>query len=127
LKIGTGVPNKTKYVILEVWNRNRLTGHDLIGAIKIPFIDIYEDKYIAPQWGHLYGPPMCAVDEAPINYATKMQVYGQEIGSHYRGRLLFKVVGKKYVHSTNGANKLQFKFPVKPIPVVPLKTYTLRV
>lgn len=125
LKIGTGVPNKTKYIILEVWNRNRLSGDDLVGALKIPFIDVMEDGYLNPRWGHLYGPPMCAVDEPPVNYATKMQVYGADLGSHYRGRLLFKVIGKKYVHGTNGTNKLQFKFPFKPTPVVPLKTYTL--
>jgi len=67
--------------------------------LKIPFIDICEDKDPAPKWGHLYGPPMCAVDEEPSNYATKMQLYGDELGSHYRGRLLYKVIGKKYVKS----------------------------
>jgi hypothetical protein len=45
---------------------------------------------------------MCAVDVDPVNYATKMQIYGQDLGSHYRGRILFKVLGKKYVHGTNG-------------------------
>jgi hypothetical protein len=44
---------------------------------------------------------MCAKDEAPANYATKMQIYGEDLGSHYRGRLLYKVIGKKYVHSKN--------------------------
>jgi len=84
-------------LILEVWNYNYLSSNDLIGVIQIPFIDICEDKYINPQWGHLYGPPMCAKDQEPTNYASKMQIYGQSIGSHYRGRILFKVIGKKYV------------------------------
>ena len=45
---------------------------------------------------------MCAVDQEPTCYASKMALYGEEIGSHYRGRLLFKVVGKKYIRSENG-------------------------
>ncbi len=61
-----------------------------------------EDKFINPQWAHLYGPPLSAVDQEPANYVTKMQIYGQDLGSHYRGRVLFKVIGKKYVHSKNG-------------------------
>ena len=77
MKIGTGVPNKTKYLILEVWNHNYIGSDDLIGAISIPFIDICEDKFPNAQWGHLYGPPMCAKDKSPQNYASKMQIYGQ--------------------------------------------------
>jgi hypothetical protein len=88
--------------MIEVWNYNILSGDDLIGVLKVPFIDICEDENPTPRWGHLYGPPMCAKDEPPVNYATKMQIYGEELGSHYRGRLLYKVVGKKYVHSRNG-------------------------
>ena len=63
LKIGAGVPNKTKYILLEVWNRNRLGKNDLIGVIKVPFIDVQEDRYLQPWWGHLYGPPMSAIDK----------------------------------------------------------------
>ena len=83
-----------------MWNYNLFSKDDLLGVIKVPFIDVVEEKYLEPRWGHLYGPPMCAVDEAPRNYATKMQLYGEEIGSHYRGRIMFRVIGKKYVHST---------------------------
>lgn len=128
LLIGTGVPNKTKYLILEVWNHNYFPKkHDLIGTIKIPFIDICENKYNSPRWCHIYGPPMCAVDEPPNNYASKMQLYGEDLGSHYRGRLLFKVIGKKYIRSSNGMTEIKFTFPYKPTPVVALKTYTLSV
>jgi len=45
LKIGTGVPTKSKYVTLEVRNRNRLLGDDLIGVIKIPFSDLCDQYY----------------------------------------------------------------------------------
>lgn len=128
LKIGLGVPNKSKYLYLEVWNHNYFPKkHELIGVIKIPFIDIYENKFNTPRWGHMYGPPLCAKDEPPNNYASKMELYGEELGSHYRGRILFKVVGKKYVHSQNGMSEIKFKFPYKPTPVVALKTYTLSV
>ena len=30
-----------------------------------------------------------------------MQIYGQEMGSHYRGRLLFKITGKKDLTNKN--------------------------
>lgn len=127
LKLGTGVPNKSKYLILEVWNNNWPAKDDLIGTIKIPFIDICENKYNTPRWAHIYGPPMCAKDVEPSNYASKMQIYGEELGSHYRGRLLFKVQGKKYVRSNSGMSEIKFAFPYKPTPVVALKTYTLSV
>ena len=44
---------------------------------------------------------MAGKDVEPYNYATKMQVYGDKIGSHYRGRLLFKITGKKDVFTKN--------------------------
>ena len=56
-----------------------------------------------------------------------MELYGEELGSHYRGRLLFKILGKKYVRSTTATTEIKFKFPYKPTPVVALKTYTLNV
>ena len=77
LKLGTGVPNKSKYLILEIWNNNWPSKDDLIGTIKIPFIDICENKYNTARWAHIYGPPMCAKDVEPSNYASKMQIYGE--------------------------------------------------
>ena len=74
----------------------------MIGSTKIPFIDIVENENPEPRWLHFYGPPMEAKDVAPVNYVTKMQIYGDDLGSHYRGRLLLKVIGKKYVHTKNG-------------------------
>ena len=40
IRIGTAVPTKSKYIILEVRNRNYMFGDDIIGVIKIPFIDL---------------------------------------------------------------------------------------
>jgi hypothetical protein len=42
IQIGTGVPTKSKYVTLEVRNKNYITGDDIIGVINIPFIDLAE-------------------------------------------------------------------------------------
>lgn len=44
LRIGTGVPTKSKYVYLEVRNRNFMFGDDIIGIIKIPFVDLKEES-----------------------------------------------------------------------------------
>jgi len=56
-----------------------------------------------------------------------MQIYGQDIGSHYRGRLMFKITGHKDMLTTNKRSKINFQFPYKPTPVVPLKSYILRI
>lgn len=40
IKIGTGVPTKSRYVTLEVRNKNYLSKDDIIGVIKIPLIDL---------------------------------------------------------------------------------------
>lgn len=128
LQIGTGVPNKSKYLYLELWNYNRIIGDDLVGVLKLPFTAICEGELVGtPQWGHLYGPPLAGKDISPHNFASKMQIYGQDLGSHYRGRLLFKVTGKKYTHGRNSKTPITFHFPFKPTPVVPLKSYTLQV
>lgn len=99
LRIGTAIPTKSKYVILEVRNKNYVLGDDLIGVIKIPFVDLTEQSQ--PRWGHLYGPPVSGKDYPPYNFATKMQVNGQKIGSHYRGRLLYKITGQKDLVNKN--------------------------
>ena len=93
LSIGTGVPTKSKYILLEVRNRNRVGHDDIIGVIKIPFVDLKEQS--EPVWGHLYGPPISGKDYPPYDMATKMQIYGQDMGSHYRGRLLYRITGIK--------------------------------
>ncbi len=62
IKIGTQVPNKSKYLSLEVRNRNLFSEDDLIGILKIPFIDICSDEEPQTRWGHLYGPPMAGKD-----------------------------------------------------------------
>jgi hypothetical protein len=33
--------------------------------------------------------------------ATKMQVYGDTMGSHYRGKLFYKISGKKDIFTKN--------------------------
>lgn len=99
LTLGAAVPTKSKYILLEVRNRNLLGHDDIIGIIKIPFVDLKEES--EPRWGHLYGPPTCGKDEEPYDAATKMCVYGQEMGSHYRGRVLYRITGHKDILTTN--------------------------
>ena len=99
LKIGTGVPTKSRFVLLEVRNKNNFGSDDIIGVIRIPIISLQEES--EPRWGHIYGPPRSAVDKEPHFEATKMQLYGQDIGSHYRGRLMFKITGHKDVLTVN--------------------------
>jgi hypothetical protein len=101
IKIGTQIPTKSKYITLEVRNKNLLMADDLIGVIKVPFVDVFENDDSKPVWGHLYGPPIAGKDVQPTCYATKMQVYGDRIGSHYRGRLLYKIVSRKDVFTKN--------------------------
>ena len=99
IKIGTGVPTKSRHVLLEVRNKNNFGADGIIGIIKIPIISLQEESQ--PRWGHLYGPPTSGVDKEPHFEATKMQVYGQEVGSHYRGRLMFKITGHKDLLTVN--------------------------
>jgi hypothetical protein len=44
---------------------------------------------------------MSGKDVDPTNYASKMQIYGDKIGSHYRGRVLYKITGKKDISTKN--------------------------
>lgn len=74
IRLGTAVPTKSKYITLEVRNKNYLQGDDIIGVLKIPFIDLKEESQ--PRWGHLYGPPVSGKDYSPYNFATKMQIHG---------------------------------------------------
>lgn len=61
-----------------------------------------------------------------MNYATKMQLFGDALGSHYRGRLLFSVEGLPDIYTKSVREAVTFKFPYRPIPNVPQKAYTLR-
>ena len=56
-----------------------------------------------------------------------MQYYGDVKGSTYRGRLLYRVTGVKDVFTKNIKSKMKFQFPYKPLPVVPMKSYVLRI
>lgn len=94
--------------------------------MKIPFADLIDHKSIGPRWANIYGSPMSGKDKEPLNYATKMQIDGSTIGSHYRGRLLFKAEGIMDMYSTTYKEKIMFKFPFKPVPNVPQRSYTLR-
>lgn len=55
-----------------------------------------------------------------------MQLYGDALGSHYRGRLLFNIEGLTDVYSKSLREPITFKFPYRPIPNVPQKAYIFR-
>ena len=63
IRIGTGVPTKSRHVLQEVRNKNNFGADDIIGIIKIPLISLQEESQ--PRWGHIYGPPTSAVDKEP--------------------------------------------------------------
>jgi hypothetical protein len=58
-----------------------------LGSFKISFGDIRE-KDLPARWGNLYGAPFKVRD---AEQGSLMNLYGEERGSHYRGRLLYKV------------------------------------
>jgi len=56
-----------------------------------------------------------------------MNIYGDSLGSHYRGRLLYKGTSYYNKEPKSLAKKLKFEFPKNPYPSVPQKAYILRV
>jgi len=64
-----------------------LTGSNiLIGQFKIPF-HMVRDKITAPRWANLYGAPLSGKDQ----HALLMNLYGEQYGSHYRGRIMYSI------------------------------------
>lgn len=56
-----------------------------------------------------------------------MELYGQEKGSHWRGRVLYKISSKNEKEPKALVENLDFKFPQNPPPNPPHKTYTVRI
>jgi hypothetical protein len=124
LQIATQIPNKSKYVFLELWNYNKVEKDDLIGVVVVDFADMYNRGSIGPKFGHIYGPPRKGRD-ADRPYATEMVLYGHEKGSHFRGRLLYKASCCPANSPKTKSVPLRFEFPYNPAPVVPTKMYSL--
>ena len=95
----------------------------MIGAFKVDFKS-FQDDYIEPRWVNLYGPPLSATVNT---VADAMRLYGYDIGSHYRGRLLYSIGSYNDKDPRTKITDLKFSFPDNPAPQSPQRTYLLRV
>jgi Ca2+-dependent lipid-binding protein len=87
LYLGTMLPNHSKNVQIEVWNRNTIFKDDLIGTSLIPFNSFMGILDLPSMWVNIYGPPLCGIGEK----AEEMALHGFKKGSCYRGRVLMRV------------------------------------
>jgi hypothetical protein len=78
---------------------------------------------LPPRWANLYGPPLSATGSV----AEKMTLYGYEMGSHYRGRILYSIGSYNEKYAKTKVNDLEFSFPDNPAPISPQKTYLIRI
>ena len=56
-----------------------------------------------------------------------MTLYGDTMGSHYRGRILLSLCRYDLRDSKTFVKPLQYNFPNNPIPVAEQKSYVLRI
>jgi hypothetical protein len=56
-----------------------------------------------------------------------MTLYGDTLGSHYRGRILMQVSSYDERDSKTEKKNLHYKFPEKPEPVCEQRSYILRI
>jgi hypothetical protein len=56
-----------------------------------------------------------------------MNMYGEIMGSHYRGRILYRIGSEDEDDPKTMVSDLKFKFPEFPIPTIASKTYLLRI
>jgi Ca2+-dependent lipid-binding protein len=81
------LPNHSKNLQIELWNKNSLMQDDLVGTCLIPFNSFHCIENLPPTWVNIYGPPLCGVGEN----AKDMAEHGYFRGSCYRGRILVRV------------------------------------
>lgn len=121
--LGCMLPNQSKFIQVEVWDYDLVGSDDLVGNFKVPFGNIRE-KELKPRWGNLYGAPLSAKDNQD---AELMTLFGQDLGSTYRGRIFYGLTSYNYGDPKSETKDLNFKFPLDPIPQSPQRTYLLRV
>lgn len=68
----------------------------MIAAFKVDFKS-FQDQILDPKWVNLYGPPPKAKGEI----AEKMVMYGYDIGTCYRGRVLYSISSYNQDHPKN--------------------------
>jgi len=123
IKLACMLPNQSKAVNVEIWDYDLLNKNDLVGTFKVDFKS-FQDKFLAPRWVNLYGPPVSATED---DIAETMRLYGYDIGSHYMGRVLYSIGSYNEKDPKTKITNLNFKFPDNPEPVSAERTYILRV
>jgi len=81
------------------------------------------DKDNSPCWANLYGAPISGEGQ----YASLMNIYGDSLGSHYRGRFMYKISTGYERNPKTVVKRLTFSFPRSPYPQVEQVSYLLRV
>lgn len=123
VNVGCMLPNQSKFITCEVWDYDLIGSDDLIGTFKVKFQDIRE-KELQVRWANLYGAPLTAKDE---KQAELMTLYGETMGSTYRGRVLYGFTSGYVGEPKTETKPLKFHFPEDPIPQSSQRTYLLRV
>jgi hypothetical protein len=69
------------------------------------------------KWANLYGPPLFSNDQ---KQADLMALYGEQMGSHYRGRILYTCEAHYNKDEKQGTVNLEniYEFPNNPTPNV---------
>lgn len=116
------LPNNSRFINISVFDHDYTSADDLVGGFNINFKEI-QDTTGEPRWANIYGSPVSADNDE----ATLMTQFGDELGSHYRGRIFYKISTFYKQNPKTTIKDLKFKFPHNPYPNNPQKTYTLRV
>ncbi|KAL4431869.1 hypothetical protein ABPG74_012681 [Tetrahymena malaccensis] len=120
IKLQCMLPCQSKQITIQVYDKDIGSDDDLVGQLKINLADIMYKKHL-PKWGNLYGSPVTAQGKD----ADLMNFYGQTMGSHYRGRLLYSCSSYNKKDPRTSTKQLQFSFPHNPIPQTKMRSYYL--
>jgi hypothetical protein len=123
IQLGCMLPNQCKAVIFELWDYDFMTSNEMIGCWKVNFKD-FQDNEVGPKWANVYGSSVFAKDGHPKDMMT---LYGQDIGSHYMGRVLYSITSYDQEIPKTMVKELKFKFPDNPAPNSAQKSYLLRI
>ena len=123
INVGCMLPNQSKFITCEVWDYDLVQTDDLIGTFKVPFASIRETEPKI-RWANLYGAPLTAKFK---KQAELMTLYGDKLGSTYRGRILYSLTSFFVLEPKTETKSLNFKFPYEPMPSSPQRSYLLRV
>ena len=117
------LPNHSKNVQMELYDKRTFGSNMLIGTGLIPFNTFKYLDDLPPTWINIYGPPLSGVGER----ASDMARFGARRGSCYRGRVLVRMSSRDHENPMNKTLKMAFKPPEMMVPTPPSKTYTLRI